>query len=87
MSTRRFHICPVREVDDMDRRRARIRKGSEAEVLLQVRTYGGFTVFWASEMQRRARTLDDMVRRGLIIVTPRDFPWSDAVAGDTRHVP
>lgn len=57
----------------------RTKKGREAEVLEQVRMYKGFTVFWATENQKRAHAICRLegkkkIRR--LLSHPRaHFPW------------
>lgn len=52
---------------------------TQAEVLRRVREDGGFSVFWATENQTRARIIDHMVRLGEIVRLLDDprhvFPW------------
>lgn len=49
------------------------------DVLEQIRTYGGFSVFWVTENQRRATQADRLVAEGVIVRKtddPRDrYPW------------
>jgi len=39
----------------------RTKKGREVEVLEQVYVYGGFTVFWGTELDKRACAIDRLV--------------------------
>jgi len=48
----------------------------ESEVLKQIETHGGFSVFWATELQSRAKTIDRLSNDGLIERVPGgQFPW------------
>lgn len=56
------------------------RKASlEAKVVAQVRDGGGFSVFWATESLERARAIQRLTQRGVIVrKTGRGwgrFPW------------
>ena len=57
----------------------RTRKGREEEVLAQIREYGGFSVFWATESQKRAHAIDRLQTTGAISrnrgVRKDAFPW------------
>jgi hypothetical protein len=57
----------------------RTREGREAEVIEQVKTRGGFSVFWATESQTRAHAIDRLSGSGRIVRkrnNPRDvYPW------------
>jgi hypothetical protein len=69
-------VCVAQEVEvRVDRR---TRRGSELEAVEQVRRFGGFTVFWATDDMRRARALERLSDRGVIVRLrrqPRPFPW------------
>jgi len=48
----------------------------ESEVLNQIETHGGFSVFWATEFQSRAKTIDRLSNDGLIERVPGgQYPW------------
>ena len=49
---------------------------AEADVASQVANHGGFTVFWITENQERARAADRLVEKGIIEpVDGKSFPW------------
>lgn len=60
----------------------RTRAGREQEIFAQLRTFGGFTVFWATENALRARTLDRLQDEGKITTEPAQFPWTKARVTD-----
>ena len=55
----------------------RTREGREDEVRRQVRDFGGFSVFWVTENERRAQAADRLIMRREIIRNEPDtgFPW------------
>jgi hypothetical protein len=55
----------------------RTRKGRELEVLRQVKVWGGFTVFWVTEVQSRACAADRLIQRKAIVPgrSKRPYPW------------
>ena len=57
----------------------RTREGQENLVLDQIEKYGGFSVFWVTENQKRAHAATRLSQLGRITVTPVQFPWSSAV--------
>jgi hypothetical protein len=60
------------ERDDMD---YRTKAGQEAEILAQVKKCGGFSVFWVTENQKRARAAERLQNRGTIVRLGGAFPW------------
>ena len=56
----------------------RTREGQEYLVLEQIKKYGGFSIFWITENQKRAHAATRLDLRGVITVTPKQFPWSSA---------
>lgn len=48
----------------------------EREVLKQIGEHGGFSVFWATEFQQRARAIERLQKAGTIKRIARgQFPW------------
>jgi hypothetical protein len=68
------------------RRDLRTRSGREEECLEQIREYGGFSCFWATEFLTRAHALQRLIDSKRIRTRTRMFPWTDAkiVAPNTR---
>jgi len=48
----------------------RTREGQEADVLREVRENGGFSVFWATETEKRAHAIERLQARGVIVRAP-----------------
>lgn len=71
------HVCYAKEVDKPAGVDLRTRAGREAEVLAQVKEYGGFDVFWAAaESTKRAHAIDRLIERGEIVwVKGGGYPW------------
>jgi len=62
----------------------RTRQGREFEVLEQVRQFGGFPVFWATENQKRAHAIDRVSGSGQIVRQQGDlFPWCSYMLEET----
>ncbi len=54
----------------------RTRKGREAEVIGQVKSHGGFSVFWATENQAKANAIMRLSSTGKIERTKLGrYPW------------
>lgn len=56
----------------------RVRGQSDhAEVIIQVKEFGGFTCFWASDSKNRAFAITAAIRDGYIVsVDGAAYPWS-----------
>lgn len=57
----------------------RTRAGREQEVIDQVISSGGFSVFWITDNLKRACAGERLTKSGAIITTPKQFPWISAV--------
>jgi len=53
----------------------RTRSGQEASVIEQIREYGGFSIFWATETQRRACAIERLQKRGEISRIGGSYPF------------
>lgn len=53
----------------------RTKEGQEAAVLRYVRAHGGFSVFWATEHQKRAHAICRLQDRGVLIRIGGAYPW------------
>ena len=55
----------------------RTRDGRESEVLAQIRQFGGFSGFWATENLKRAYAIGRLTKAGKIqmVESDRPFPW------------
>ncbi len=53
-------------------------EGREAEIIDQVRCYGGFTVFWITENRLRAHVATKLHDSGMLVTEPAVFPWIKA---------
>lgn len=71
-----IHLSAIKRTPADDKR---TRAGRENEVIEQVNTYGGFSVFWITAYQARALAAERLVMSGAIVVTPRQYPWISAV--------
>jgi len=60
----------------------RTREGQEAAVLDQVQRLGGFTVFWATEHQKRSCAVDRLEQRGAIKRCTAAYPWCGYVLSE-----
>jgi hypothetical protein len=76
MTTTTVHLCFSKAVEAPTGVDLRTRAGRDAEVLSQVETYKGFSVFWATENQKRAHAIGRMEASGGIVGVPGSaFPW------------
>lgn len=55
----------------------RTKEGQEHAVMRQVRKHGGFSVFWATEHQKRAHAIERLQARGALIRTGGAYPWCE----------
>jgi len=63
------------------------RHAKEAEVLMEVAKYGGFSIFWATENQQRAHAIERLIESGAIIRGEDSYPWcAYRIAGRLRDV-
>lgn len=70
------HISIAKEVDPPKGADLRTRKGREAEVIQQIETFNGFSVFWATENQKRAWAITRLEEAGTIRSTKTgSYPW------------
>jgi hypothetical protein len=53
----------------------RTRAGQEISVIEQIRDDGGFSIFWATETQRRACAIDRLQKRGEIRRVGGSYPF------------
>lgn len=57
----------------------RTRAGQEREIIERIAKYGGFSVFWITENQKRAHAADRLENAGVIYRDnddgPHLFPW------------
>lgn len=53
----------------------RTKEGQENIVLREIKANGGFTIFWATDNQRRAKTVDWLIESGKIIRGKDVYPW------------
>lgn len=76
MSSTLIHISFSKEIDPPKGVDLRTRKGRETEVLAQVRKFGGFTVFWATENLKRAHAIERLTEAGHIRrKRGGSYPW------------
>ena len=54
------------------------RKRIERQVLGEIRVHGGMSCFWMTENQERSVIVTRMIRSGMIKLTHKQYPWSDA---------
>lgn len=54
------------------------RKRIERQVLAEILAHGGMSCFWMTENQERAVVVTRMIRLGMIKLTHKQYPWSDA---------
>jgi hypothetical protein len=59
----------------------RTKAGRKREVIKQVNEYGGFTVFWVTNVHLRAVAADELMRDGIMARGRGDapFPWCSHV--------
>lgn len=56
----------------------RTRSGRRREIVNQIETHNGFSIFWVTENNLRATVAQEMQNRGEIVVNKsRGFPWYD----------
>lgn len=84
-----IHISIAKEVDVLRKNKgkpAAFKANTREHVLAQIREFGGFTVFWATENQKRAKVIDAMSHSGEIVRVPdRGFPWcAYEIKGDSK---
>ena len=54
----------------------RTKYARETEVIKQVAKHNGFSIFWATENQKRAHAIARLARRGVIeVVNGGQYPW------------
>jgi hypothetical protein len=53
----------------------RTRAGQEQSVIEQIRDEGGFSIFWATETQRRACAIERLQKRGEIRRVGGSYPF------------
>jgi len=72
-----IHICGVREADRPKGANLATAKGNQEHVIEQVRQYGGFTVFWVTDTQKRAEAATRLQEAGVILPAEKQapFPW------------
>ena len=73
-----IHISTAKEVErnQLGNIDLRTRAGREHEVVMQVENFGGFTIFWATENQKRAHALERLIERGRIeSLEKTPYPW------------
>jgi hypothetical protein len=71
-----FHVCFDNDLGD-DWLRKHPGKTARDEVLAQVREFGGFSVFWVTANQPRARAADLLANTGVIVGDGESpFPWN-----------
>lgn len=56
----------------------RTREGRKAEVLGQVRDFGGFSIFWVTDNPLRASVATNLQDTGVIVPLSGSFPWIHA---------
>lgn len=53
----------------------RTKEGRRQEILEQVAEDGGFSIFWITENQLRAKVGEEMVKKGELVEISRRFPY------------
>lgn len=59
-------------MDGMD---GRTREGQDSMVIEKIQGDGGFSIFWATETQRRACAIERLQKRGDILSVGGDYPF------------
>jgi len=57
----------------------RTKAGQELEIINRVNNHGGFSIFWITANQKRACAGMRLQESGRMEVTPKGYPWSDAI--------
>ena len=61
----------------MNIRDERTKEGQERRVLLEIERHGGFSVFWATEHQKRAHAIERLQDSGRIARKGGAYPWCE----------
>jgi hypothetical protein len=69
-------VCFANDLDD-DWLKRHKGKTARDEVIEQVRRFGGFSAFWVTDNQKRAKAADALQAAGVIVRTEMgQFPWA-----------
>jgi len=63
----------------------RTREGREKEIIDRINEYGGFSIFWVTDNQKRAHAADRLIERGVIIRQKDDYPWCSYAISDGKN--